>query len=101
MRRNLGIAGVAFLLATAGMAHAQSALSIKVLSDGNVRIGPGPELDRDQFRVGIKRIAELNPQPNLSMKLPNPVDFQVFANVIQAMQDSGYKIGFVTGPPQP
>ena len=78
------------------MAYAQT---IEILPDGNVRIDTGPELNRDQFQIEIKRIAALKPRPKLSMKLPEPPNFVAVAHVIQDMQSAGFRVGIVTGPP--
>ena len=101
MRRNFRNAAVAFLLVTAGMAQAQSAKTIEIFANGNVRIDGGPELSRAQFQDEIKRIAALRPRPSLSMKLPKTPNFAAIAPVLQDMQAAGFKIGFVTGPAQP
>jgi biopolymer transport protein ExbD len=92
---------VVLWIAFAGMADAQTAKTIEILSNEHVRIDGGPELDRTQFQAEIKRIAALRPRPAISIKLPQTPNVRAIAHFMQDMQAAGFKIGFVTRPAQP
>jgi biopolymer transport protein ExbD len=88
-------------VAFAGMADAQTAKTIEILSNEHVRIDGGPELDRAKFQAEIKRMAAQRSRPQISVKLPRSPNFQAIAHFLQDMQAAGFKIGFVTGPARP
>lgn len=101
LRNKLIFLALAALIAVTGTALGQGTKTIEILPNGNVRFDDGPEINRDQLKGELKRIAALKPRPELSMKLPKQANFEAIAHVMNDMMDAGFRVGFVVGPAQP